>query len=124
MQDPVDNDQPGLAPHEPFNSVVELSHLCLAAPRADRLGHTVLGVVGEQLEGDALECCPRRVDLGQDVDAIPILLNHLLDASHLTLDAPESRFDLLLVLGVTWHAWIIPTRGMCPGSIQSEDRSE
>src|ERR1700694_627243 len=72
----------------------------------------MLGVISEQLKGDAFECSPRRVDLGQDVDAVPVLPNHLLDAAHLPLDAPESRLDFLLVLRITWHPPIIPPRGI------------
>src|SRR6202165_1573078 len=72
----------------------------------------MIGVISEQLKGDAFECSPRRVDLGQDVDAVPVLPNHLLDAAHLPLDAPESRLCFLLVLRITWHPPIIPPRGI------------
>src|SRR6266849_8697051 len=63
----------------------------------------MLGVVGEQLKGDALQGCLGRVDLGQNVDAVAVLLDHLLDPAHLPLDPPQSRFDLLLVFRIAWH---------------------
>src|SRR5947209_16719367 len=72
----------------------------------------MLGVVGEQLEGDALERRPGRIDLGQHVDAVTILRHHLLDAANLPLDAPQPGLDLLLVLGIAWHRSIIPPRGI------------
>src|ERR1700681_3190656 len=72
----------------------------------------MLGVVGEQLEGNALERGARRVDLSEDIDAVPILLDHFLDSSHLSLDASEPCLDLLLVLRITWHRSIIPPIGI------------
>src|ERR1700674_3990392 len=72
----------------------------------------MLGVISEQLKGDTLERGPGRVDLGKDVDAVAVLLHHLLDAPNLPLDAPEPGLDLLFVLGVAWHRPIIPPRGI------------
>ena len=40
--------------------------------------------------------CDRR-DLGQDVDAVAILLDHPLDAAHLPLDAREALLQLVLL---------------------------
>src|SRR5690348_8879503 len=70
---------PGLAPHQPLDGFVELADLLGSPARTDRFSHTMFGVIGQQLEGDALERGPRRVDLGEDVDAVAILLNHVLD---------------------------------------------
>ncbi len=93
-----------LAPDQSLDRRVELANLLPSASRLDRFDDAVLGMVGEQLERDAFECGPGRVDLGEDVDAVAILLYHLLDASHLALNAPESRLDFLLVFRITWHA--------------------
>src|SRR5207245_9683971 len=88
MQDRANHEQFDLAPHQPLDRVVELADLLASAAAPDRLRDTMLGVVGEQLESDALECGPRGVDLGEDIDAVPILLDHLLDTAYLALDAP------------------------------------
>src|ERR1700686_4746244 len=101
-----------LAPYQPLDRRIELTNLPGAAARADRLGHAMLGVVGQQLERNALERGAGRVGLGEDIDAVPILLDHFLDTSHLSLDAAQPRLDLLLVLRVTWHSPIIPPTGI------------
>ena len=108
-----------LAPHQPLDSIVQLPNLLGAAARPDRLGHAVLRVVGEELKRNALERRPGRVDLGEDVDAVPVLLNHLLNPAHLTLDAPKPRLDSLLILGVTWHLANIPPMGIFAGEWHS-----
>src|SRR5207249_8543898 len=87
-------------------------HFLSAFPGHDRLGHAVLGVIGEQPEGDALEGGPGRVDLGQDVDAVAVLFDHLLDPSDLALDAAQPGLDGPLVCRVTWHWYMIPLRGI------------
>src|SRR2546421_5547651 len=88
-----------LAPHQPLDRLVQLANLLASATRSDRLDHAVLGVIGQQLEGHALESGPRRVHLSEHVDAVTILRHHLLNAAHLALDAAQARFDLLLILG-------------------------
>src|SRR5215472_18052749 len=78
-----------LGPHQPLDGLVELADLVTSVSRLDRLCHAVLGVLGEELEGHALESGPGGVDLGQDVDAVAVGLDHLLDAANLALDAPK-----------------------------------
>src|SRR5262249_35923947 len=73
----------------------------------------MLGVVGEELQGHAFQSGLRGIDLGQDVDAVAVFVDHLLDATNLTLDPPKARLDRSLVFGVTWHTCMIPTRGIC-----------
>src|ERR1700693_899923 len=101
-----------LAPYQPLDRRIELTNLPGAAARADRLGHAILGVVAQQLERNALERGAGRVDLGEDIDAVPILLDHFLDTSHLSLDASEPCLDLPLVLRIAWHWSIIPPIGI------------
>src|SRR6266700_2887215 len=46
----------------------------------------------------------RRRNLGQDVDAVHVFLNHLLQAANLALDAAQPQEVSLLVRGVSVHA--------------------
>ena len=54
-------------------------------------------MVVEQSEGDFVERCLDRADLGEHVDAVAVLLDHLLHAAGLALDALEAGEDLGLV---------------------------
>src|SRR5438105_9747678 len=105
-----------LAPHQTLDRFVQLADLLAAATRPDRLCHAVLRVIGQQLESDALESRPGRVDLGEHVDAVPIFRDHLLDAPHLPLDTAQPRLDLLPVLGIASHDPNIPPRGIVTDS--------
>src|SRR5262252_3897109 len=93
----------GLALHQALDGLVELPDLLGRLARADRLGYAVLGVIGEQLEGDALEGGPCGIYLGQDVDAVAVVIQHLLDTSDLAFDPSEPGLDAVLILRVTWH---------------------
>jgi hypothetical protein len=57
----------------------------LAAP-GGRLDHAVRQVVVEQPERDGLKRLGRRRHPGQDVDAVLVVLDHLLQAADLALD--------------------------------------
>src|SRR5487761_1145732 len=83
----------------------------------------MLGVVGEQLQGNAFQCGPGRVDLGEDIDAVPILLDHFLDSTHLALYPPEPSLDLLLVFRITWHERTIPPVGIVSPVISASVQS-
>ena len=112
MKDRIDDEQSRLAPHQPLDRLVELPNLLASAARTDRVHHAMLGMVSEQLQRDALERRPGRVDLGEDVDAVAILLHHFLNTANLTFDAPEPCLDSLLVFRITWHLSIIPPTGI------------
>ena len=60
----------------------------------------------EELEGERLERRVHGRDLGQDVDAVPIVLHHPLDPAHLALDAVEAVDEgpLVLAVAVFGHA--------------------
>ena len=60
-------------------------------------------VVLEEPGADLLERGLDRGDLGEDVDAVAVLLDHPLDAAHLSLDAVQAPGQRLLVLGVAMH---------------------
>ena len=81
------------APHE----AADCRHHLVGA-RISRRGvvgahHAVLGVIVEQAQGDLVERGLDRGDLGQDVDAVALVLDHALDPADLSLDALEPRLD-------------------------------
>jgi hypothetical protein len=57
-------------------------------------------VVVKQLEGDRLESFIHSRDLLKDVDAVLVLIDHALKATHLTLDAPKSPLDCRFVVAI------------------------
>jgi REP element-mobilizing transposase RayT len=60
----------------------------------------VADVLVEDLEGERLEGGVDGADLRQDVDAVAVVLQHLLDPAHLPLDPVEPLDERLLVLRV------------------------
>ena len=70
--------------------------------------HAVLDVVVEQAERDLVERGLDRADLRQHVDAVAVLVDHLLDAARLTLDALEAGEQLRLGGGVGGHRRYTP----------------
>ena len=54
----------------------------------------------EQLQGHGLQRPCGSRDLLEDIDAVSVLLDHALQAPDLTLDAPQSLSDGLLVVAV------------------------
>src|SRR5437867_1452939 len=100
------------APNQPLDGVVELANLRPAAAAPNRLGHAVLRVIGEQLQRHALECRPGGIDLSQDVDAVAVLVDHLLDAPYLAFDPAQPGQDGALVLRIAAHGFIIPPGGI------------
>src|SRR6185437_3552517 len=65
-----------------------------------RSGHAVVDVLVEDLERHRIECGRDGRDLGDDVDAVAVLFDHLLDASHLSLDPVQALDQRRLVRGV------------------------
>ena len=60
-----------------------------ASPDGHRAGHAVAEVLVEQADGDALQRLRGRRHLGQDVDAVLVVLDHPLQSAHLTFDAAQ-----------------------------------
>ena len=58
-------------------------------PFAHRVPHAVAEVVLDQADRHRLQRPGHRGDLGQDVDAVDVLVDHALQPPHLALDAPE-----------------------------------
>src|SRR5664279_4680264 len=70
----------------------------------------VLNVVFEDLQGDSLE---RRIDgrkLREDVDAVAVVLDHLLDPAHLALDPVQALDERVLVGRIAVHHADSPCR--------------
>jgi hypothetical protein len=60
----------------------------------------VARVLAEQGQGDLVERRLGRRDLGEDVDAVALLLDHPLQAADLARDPPQPVLDLVLVVDV------------------------
>lgn len=69
----------------------------------------MLRVCSQQEEGDALEGCSSRIHLGEDVDAVAVRFDHLLNASNLTFDPAQASDDSTLVVAVTDHSMSLAT---------------
>src|SRR6185436_5371286 len=80
--------------------VLALARGLRGVARGDRVRDAVPYVVLEQLHRDALERGRDGGDLRQDVDAVPLLLDHPLDAPHLALDPVQALDERILVLDV------------------------
>src|ERR671918_3079964 len=78
-----------------------LAHHVLALFRS--LGHAMPDVIVEQADCNLLERIGRRGDLRQDVDAIDVVLDHLLQPSDLTFDALEPGEDVAFVAVIAPH---------------------
>src|SRR5215212_2088820 len=89
-------------PHETrdrFGRFLELD-LGLRPAGLGRLEHAVAHVLVEQTERDRLESLCHRRDLGEDVDAVLLLLDHALQAAGLALDAPQTLEVVVLAVDV------------------------
>ncbi len=90
----------------------------VSPPSATACGHAVREVVVEQEQGHGLQGAGRGRDLGEDVDAVGVLVHHPLDAADLSLDPAEPALDVVAVAGVPGrgrrmcHARMIPPGGI------------
>src|SRR4029078_9614292 len=87
-----------------FHELLALRGRFLRVPRGERIRHAVVHMVVQHPERQALERGVHRCDLGEDVDAITVLLDHPLDSPHLTFDAMEPLHQRLLVVTVLHRA--------------------
>src|SRR5215467_10505521 len=67
------------------------------------VGDAVIQVFIEQAESHRLQRPRHRRDLGEDVDAVLVALDHALEPADLPLDAAQSREVAVFVLGVPVH---------------------
>ena len=58
--------------------------------RYDRVLHTVRDVIAQHFVLDPSQSGARRSDLGDDIDTVPILLDHARETPHLTFDAAQA----------------------------------
>ena len=77
-------------------SVIMVSSAGLVAVD-DGVADAVADVLVEEADGDGLERLGDGADLGEDVDAVRVLLDHALDAADLALDAVEPLGVVVLV---------------------------
>jgi hypothetical protein len=90
-----------------FRDLFPLIGLVAAGDRVfDAMRHVIL----QNLFFDAPQRGPHRRDLGDDVDAVAVLLNHFGQAADLALDPAEAF--LTGCLDVFSHAAYIPLQGM------------
>src|SRR6478735_9019144 len=93
------------AAHESGDGLRGLAHLLggglvgLAGGIDDAVGDVVL----EQAEAHRLQRLGDGADLGQDVDAVGVGVDHLLHATHLPLDAAQPLQVVVLAAGVSSH---------------------
>jgi uncharacterized membrane protein YraQ (UPF0718 family)/YHS domain-containing protein len=99
--------------HQPTDGGHQLGGLIVALLRRIGADHTVMGVAVEEAECHLVEGSLSSADLGQDVDAVAVLLNHAFDAPNLSLDPAQASEELVLGRGVSacrcvCHDEIIP----------------
>src|SRR6266498_2423612 len=99
-------------PHEAGYGRDELLDLAVALAPLEALPDAVPDVVIEEAHTDRLQGCRHRVQLGEDVDAVLVLVDHPLQASDLSLDAPQARLEIFLVHRVPVHSTLLA--GNCP----------
>src|SRR3954452_10515564 len=88
--------------HEAGDGLGGLADLLLGLPAAGARGldDAVAEMLLEQAEGDRLQGLRHRRDLGEDVDAVLLVLDHALQTAGLALDATEPLEVLVLAVDV------------------------
>src|SRR3954454_4046961 len=88
--------------HEAGDGLGGLADLLLGLPAAGARGldDAVAEMLLEQAEGDRLQGLRHRRDLGEDVDAVLLVLDHALQAAGLALDAAQPLEVLVLAIDV------------------------
>src|SRR5579862_1645711 len=101
-------------PHEPGDGGRGFGHLLVGRrpARRERVAHAVAEVVAEQLDGDGLQGLGDGRHLRQHINAVAVVLDHPLQAAHLSLDPPEAVEDGGLVARVPGR-----TRGRRVGAL-------
>src|SRR2546422_9527613 len=84
-----------------LDGIDQFLHLGLVA-LADRGRHTAFDMVLEQQQPDLVDGGLDGVDLGQDVDAVGLLIDHPRDAADLAFDATQSGQERVAILRITW----------------------
>src|SRR6476661_4330288 len=87
----------------------------VAVARADGLGGAVFEVVAHQLAADRAQGLLDGGDLGQDVGAVAVLLDHLLEAAHLPLDPPQALLVAVIDPGIDGYRLLVPRAAAAAG---------
>src|SRR5262245_3141965 len=74
-----------------LQQLVDLLELLLGLAAADGVVDAMLDMVLEHLVLYLLEGGAHGLQLGEDVDAVALLIDHPLDAAHLAFDAAQAR---------------------------------
>ena len=89
----------------------DFAPLFRAVARGDRVLDTMRDMIAQDLFLGAPQCCPHRRNLRDNVDAVPVLLDHAGETADLALDPAEPVESGLL--DILAHAPNIPIRGSC-----------
>src|SRR4029077_6715538 len=98
--------------YQPLDRAVKLLDLGPTLAGANRFRDAVFRVVGEEQKRDSVEGRLHRTHLREDVDAVSVFLDHLLDASDLSLEPPKPPLHRSFVCRISRHAGSIPPRGI------------
>ena len=83
---------------ENLQQFIELASPIAAAPRCDRLFHAMRDMVSQDFVFDPLQRRTNRTDLGDDIDAIALVLDHALQTAGLALDPGQAFQQCRFVL--------------------------
>src|SRR3954447_22101555 len=93
-------------PRQHVDQLVHLAALFAAVTACDRMLDTVADMILQDLLLDAPQRGAYRRDLGEDVDAVAVMLDHAGDPAHLALDSAEATKTRSL--GLFAHVAYIP----------------
>src|SRR6516165_10664124 len=79
-------------PPNDFHQFGDFAALIGPVAAIDRVLHAVGYVIPEDFLLDAAKCGPHSGNLGDDVDAIPVLVDHLREPTNLAFDAVQAFF--------------------------------
>src|SRR5262249_59704518 len=95
---------------EDLHELGDLAALLAGVAAGDGALDAMADMVAQHLVLDPLQGGARRGDLGQDVDAVAILLDHAGDAAHLSFDSIEPPQAGVPCIGL--HPCHVPSRGI------------
>ena len=110
-----------VAPDQNGNQLLHFVTLLRGVAAGDRTLDTMGDVVVQHLVLDPAQGRTDRTQLGQHVDAIPVLVDHARDTAHLTLDPLQTAAAGLLDL-VTHVLDTIPPYGICKPRVLVRER--
>src|SRR5690625_735104 len=85
---------------QPPDGAGDLGEFFVRVSRGRGVDHAVAHVILEQSHGNPFQGFGQRRDLGEDVDAVPVLLHHPVDAPGLAFDPAQPREVAVLIQNV------------------------